>query len=153
MITKMTRAEAEAFLADLHVGVLSLNEVGRGPLSVPVWYDYEAGGEVWLVTETESRKGKLIAEGQRVSLCVQNEAPPYQYVSVEWPIRSIATASVEKHMRPLAHRYLGIEDGDRYIEFNQYGSDEMSDSIVVRMLPERWLTADYSKESIGIESR
>ncbi len=150
MSTKMTRAEAEAFLADVHVGILSLNEAGRGALTVPVWYDYEAGGEVWFVTERGSRKGKLIADGQRVSLCVQNEALPYQYVSVEGPIRSIATSNVKQHMRPLAHRYLGIVGGDRYIEVSEYGDGEMPESIVVRMLPERWLTADYNKELIGL---
>jgi hypothetical protein len=31
MDTTMTRAEREAFLADVHVGVLSIAEPGRGP--------------------------------------------------------------------------------------------------------------------------
>ena len=150
MTTKMTRDEAEVFLADVHVGILSLNEVGRGPLTVPLWYDYEAGGEVWFVTERDSRKGKLIADGERISLCAHNEALPYQYVTVEGPICSIATATVDQHMRPLAHRYLGVEGGDHYIDASGYGDGEMSESIVVRMLPERWLTADYNKESIGL---
>ncbi len=151
MTTKMTRAEAEAFLAEVRIGILSVNESGRGPLCIPLWYGYEAGGDVWFVTERSSRKGKLISAGQRVSLCVQNETAPYRYVSVEGPIRSIAPADVEQHVRPLAHRYLGSEAGDRYIEFNGYdtGSNETSE-IVVRVPPERWLTADYSKEPTGL---
>jgi nitroimidazol reductase NimA-like FMN-containing flavoprotein (pyridoxamine 5'-phosphate oxidase superfamily) len=150
MTTKMTRAEAETFLAGVHVGVLSIDEPDRGPLSVPVWYDYEAGGEIWFVTERESRKGKLMEDGQRVSFCVQNEALPYQYVSVEGPICSIETANVEEHMRPLAHRYMGAKDGDHYVEVNEYGEGEMIESIVVRVMPERWLTADYGKEEVGL---
>ena len=151
MSTKMTRNEAEVFLSEVRVGVLSVNEPGRGPLTVPVWYDYEVGGEVSFITEPGSRKGKLIAEGQRVSLCVQNEALPYRYVSVEGPIRSIASADVEKHFRPLAHRYLGVEGGDAYVEFNETADGAIEESqIIVRVLPERWLTADYSKESIGL---
>jgi PPOX class probable F420-dependent enzyme len=149
MSSKMTRAEAEAFLAEVRVGVLSLNEPGCGALTVPLWYDYEIGGELWFVTEKNSRKGKLLAEGQRMSLCVQDEAPPYRYVSVEGPVSSITPASNEEHMRPLARRYLGVEGGDRYIESEPDDPDDPQ-SIVVRVKPERWLSADYSKVSIGL---
>ena len=49
MDLRMTRAEREAFLADVHVGVLSIAEPGRGPLAAPIWYGYEPGGEIWLM--------------------------------------------------------------------------------------------------------
>jgi len=151
MSTKMTRDAAKAFLSGVRVGVLSVNEPGRGPLTVPVWYGYEVGGEVSFITESGSRKGKLIVLGQRVSLCVQNEIPPYQYVSVEGPIRSIAAADVEEHLRPLARRYLGVEGGDAYVAFNETEGGVLTvPQVIVRMSPERWLTADYSNESIGL---
>jgi len=75
---QMTRAEREAFLADLHVGVLSLPEPGRGPLTVPIWYAYDPGGELRIVTGRDSRKGRLLAGAERVSLCAQTEAPPWR---------------------------------------------------------------------------
>ena len=59
MPAPMTREEREAFLAGVHVGVLSIDEPGRGPLSVPVWYLYESGGEIVLVTRPEARKARL----------------------------------------------------------------------------------------------
>jgi nitroimidazol reductase NimA-like FMN-containing flavoprotein (pyridoxamine 5'-phosphate oxidase superfamily) len=37
----MTKDEREAFLAALHVGVISLEDPGHGPLTVPIWYAYE----------------------------------------------------------------------------------------------------------------
>jgi hypothetical protein len=64
---------------------------------------------------------------------------------VEGPITSIDPADVERHTRPLAHRYLGTELGDRYVERTQSG-DARRDSVVVRMRVERWLTVDYAKE-------
>ena len=54
----------------MHVAVLALTELGRGPLAAPIWYGYEPGGEIWFTTERDSRKGRLLAEGARVSLCV-----------------------------------------------------------------------------------
>lgn len=140
----MTREEREAFLADLHVGVLSLEDAARGPLSAPIWYDYEPGGEVWFITGKGSRKGRLLARGARVSLVAQTEDAPYRYVSVEGPIVSIEPAELEKHTRPMARRYLGREGGDRYVEAM---SGQTEASIVVRVHPERWLTVDYGKRA------
>lgn len=149
MTTKMSRDEREAFLADVHVGVISISEKGRGPLTIPVWYAYEPGGEVSIVTERNSRKMKLLEEGRRVSLCAQCETPPYKYVSIEGPVVGIDRSDVERHERPLARRYLGEKGGDRYIEVATDGR-EPDDMVRVRIRPERWLTVDYSKEDIGL---
>ena len=59
MSLKMSKAEREAFLMDLHVGVISIPEDGRGPLTVPIWYAYEPGGELRIITDRVSRKGRL----------------------------------------------------------------------------------------------
>jgi nitroimidazol reductase NimA-like FMN-containing flavoprotein (pyridoxamine 5'-phosphate oxidase superfamily) len=139
----MTRAEREAFLAGVHVGVISLADGARGPLTVPIWYGYEPGGEVWIVTERDSRKGKLLVGLDRFSLCAQTEAPPYKYVSVEGPITALEIAQLERDQRPLAHRYLGKQLGDQYIA--QSGASDRDGTIVVRMRPERWLSVDYTK--------
>ena len=138
----MTTTERETFLADLHVGIISIPEDGRGPLTVPVWYGYEPGGELRVVTGNASRKGRLLNRAGRFSLCVQTEIPPYRYVSVEGPIIAIEAADVERDLRPLARRYLGREGGDAYIASTR---DEHVDNVLVRIRPERWLTADYTK--------
>jgi nitroimidazol reductase NimA-like FMN-containing flavoprotein (pyridoxamine 5'-phosphate oxidase superfamily) len=83
MSLTMTRFERESFLADLHVGVLGVNAEGRGPLIVPVWYSYEPGGTVNVITGENSRKAALIDSTGRFSLCVQTELAPYKYVTVE----------------------------------------------------------------------
>jgi nitroimidazol reductase NimA-like FMN-containing flavoprotein (pyridoxamine 5'-phosphate oxidase superfamily) len=138
----MTKQERERFLADLHVGIISIPEEGRGPLSVPIWYSYEPGGELRVVTATTSRKARLLRRAGRFSLCAQAETWPYKYVSVEGPVVAIEPADVERDRRPLAHRYMGAQRGDRYIEKTRF---EYVGNVVVRMLPERWLTVDYAK--------
>jgi nitroimidazol reductase NimA-like FMN-containing flavoprotein (pyridoxamine 5'-phosphate oxidase superfamily) len=144
MSLAMSRAEREAFLADVHVGMISVTEPGRAPLALPIWYGYELGGEVRIVTGERSRKATLMRAAQRFSLCVQTEVPPYKYVSIEGPIVAIAPADVERDLRPLAHRYLGPELGDRYVSAaHDEGSEGM---VLVHMRPERWLTVDYAKE-------
>src|SRR5262249_7612843 len=87
--TRMSTGERESFLSDVRVGVVSIADGPRGPLTVPVWYGYERGGEVWFVTGRDSRKGKRLLLVDRISLCVQTETPPYKYLSVEGPIAGI----------------------------------------------------------------
>ncbi|MCZ6658839.1 MAG: pyridoxamine 5'-phosphate oxidase family protein [Gammaproteobacteria bacterium] len=136
-MTHMTADEKQAFLADLHVGVLGINDPGKGPLTVPVWYDYEPGGQLWFLTGPASRKGKLLAVGDRISLCAQTETPPYQYVSVEGSVASIDEPRDEG--LPMAVRYLGEERG------RAYSKGSAGESVVVRMNCGSWLGVDYSK--------
>ena len=144
MSLAMTKQERERFLADRHVGIISIPEEGRGPLSVPIWYLYEPGGELRVVTATTSRKARLLQHAGRFSLCAQAETWPYKYVSVEGPVVAIEPADLERDRRPLAHRYFGTLRGDRYIEETR-GEPGHVENVVVRMLPERWLTVDYAK--------
>jgi nitroimidazol reductase NimA-like FMN-containing flavoprotein (pyridoxamine 5'-phosphate oxidase superfamily) len=145
MSLAMTRQEREAFLADVRVGIIGIPEEGRGPLTVPIWYFYEPGGELRVVTARTSRKGQLLERAGRFSLCAQTETPPYKYVSVEGPVIAIEAADLERDVRPLAHRYLGRSMGDRYVEKTRRESEHVG-NVLVRMRPERWLTVDYAKE-------
>lgn len=138
-MTRMTMAEKQAFLADLHVGVLAIPEPDRGPLCVPVWYDYRPGGDLWFITEPQSRKGQLLRAGVRISLCAQTETAPYRYVSIEGPVTAIEPAADQ--LLPMAVRYLGEQAGRAYADGARASID-----ILVRVRPERWLAVDYGKQ-------
>lgn len=144
MSLAMTKDEREKFLAALHVGVISMEDPGRGPLTVPIWYMYEPGGELWVITDRDSRKGKLLKAGTRISLVAQTETAPYQYVSVEGPIVTVEPSHRDRDTLPMAQRYLGEELGRQYVAATS-DEREARGSIVVRMRPERWLTVDYKK--------
>ncbi len=135
----MSREEREAFLADLHVGILSIQRDGKGPLALPIWYQYE-GGQVIIHMSGDSVKATLLRRHGRASLTVQNEAPPYQYVMVEGPV---TLAHEGRDILSMAVRYLGDETGRQYATANP-PTDE---SVVARLTPERWLTTDYGKGS------
>jgi hypothetical protein len=137
----MSKAEREAFLAGLHVGVISIAEDGRAPLTIPIWYSYEPGGVVRFITGGASRKAALLRKAGRVSLCVQTETAPYQYVSVEGPV-TIGAPDFERDVRAMAHRYLGEQMGDVYLQMTE---NERTNTILVLLKPERWLTVDYTK--------
>ncbi|MEV5649633.1 pyridoxamine 5'-phosphate oxidase family protein [Nocardia sp. NPDC052254] len=136
----MTSSEREQFLAEVHVGVIAVERADRAPLAVPIWYDYEPGGDVLVWTEAGTVKDKLIRAAQRFSLTAQVEQPPYRYVTAEGPVVGIEPATSEI-VGSLAVRYMGPEAGAAFVAENL-----TPESIVIRMRPERWLSTDYSKE-------
>lgn len=137
----MSVREREQFLAGLHVGVLSVAAGrDRGPITVPVWYDYQAGAQVTVITGRSSRKGLAVAAAGRMSLCAQDENPPYRYVSVEGPV-VIEELDLDERLA-MARRYLGPEGGDRYVADNP---DPDAENVMIRMTPEHWLSVDYGK--------
>jgi PPOX class probable F420-dependent enzyme len=144
MATTMSKQEREAFLAGVHVGVLSIAQEGEAPLAVPVWYSYTPGGEVHIVTGGSTRKAKAVRRAGQLSLCVQDEAPPYRYVSVSGAVTTLDGVDVERDLRPLARRYLGLEGGDQWIEQNG-GSSAGQGDVLIRMRPQSWLSADFGK--------
>lgn len=134
----MTQSEREQFLSELHVGVLGIERPDGPPLTVPVWYVYEPGGELWFLISPDSVKGRLLQKSMRFSLCAQSESLPYKYVSIEGTA-TISPFDKELHGRPIARRYLGVKGGDSYVE------NDDGESVRVSTTPERWFTVDYSK--------
>jgi nitroimidazol reductase NimA-like FMN-containing flavoprotein (pyridoxamine 5'-phosphate oxidase superfamily) len=133
----MSAAERDEFLADVHVGILAVDEPGRGPLALPVWYQYE-NGEVMIGMDGNSVKATLLRAAGRATLTVQTEEPPYKYASVEGPVVIEADQRDDFQM---ASRYLGAELGRWYADTNP-STDE---SVVVRLTPEHWRTMDFAK--------
>ncbi len=135
----LTREERESFLAEPHVAALAVDgEAGRGPLTVPIWYQYEPGGLVWIMTGLDSRKNRLIRAAGRFSLMIDREEPTVRYVSVEGPVTGTSPATVEQ-LREMAARYLPAGKVDAYVDFAWKNHGEQ---VVVRMRPEHWVSSD-----------
>jgi PPOX class probable F420-dependent enzyme len=136
----LTEAERERFLSEKHIGVLSVAAGdGRPPASVPIWYDYTPDGNIRISTGASRRKAKLIERARVVTLVVQREELPYQYVVVEGTVVDTTTPTPLEVREAIAIRYLG-EDGGR--EFVRSMGDY--DSVLFTIRPDRWFTADFS---------
>ena len=134
----MTKDQREEFLADVHVGVITVAREVGAPMAGPVWYHYEPGGDVVFVVEPTSEKVRLLERSGEASLCAQSEVVPYKYVTVEGPT---VVGDVDDDMeRLLAYRYLGREVGDVYLQ-----AVAGSEGRVVRLTPTRWRTVDYTR--------
>jgi Pyridoxamine 5'-phosphate oxidase len=136
--------DRESFLAEPHVAALSVtDDAGRGPFTVPIWYQYAPGGEAWVLTEAGSRKTRLIEAAGRFTLMVERVMPTVRYVSVEGQVTRMVPGT-DAHLRESAERYLPPDEVPAYIEFVR----ELGEQVAIYLRPERWLTADLGPGAI-----
>jgi hypothetical protein len=132
-------SEREKFLAEPHIGALSVSAgPERGPLTVPVWYQYTRGGELWVLTGADSRKAKLIKEAGRFTVMVERLEPTVRYVSVEGPVARMVPGTDEQLLE-MTSRYLPEERVGPYLEF---AKANLPEDVAIYMSPQRWLSAD-----------
>ena len=131
--------DRELFLAEPHIAALSVSAgEGRGPLTVPIWYQYAPGGEAWVLTPAGSRKARLIEAAGRFTLMVERVLPTVRYVSVEGPVtRTIA--GTDELLREITGRYLAPDKAQSYIE---WARAELGEQVAIYLRPQRWLSAD-----------
>ncbi len=131
--------DRELFLAEPHIAALSVSAgQGRGPLTLPIWYQYELGGDAWVLTSAGSWKARLIDAAGRFTLMVQRVTPTIRYVSVEGPVTRTIPGTDEL-LREIAARYLPPEKVPAYIELAEA---EFGEQVAIYLRPQRWLTAD-----------
>jgi Pyridoxamine 5'-phosphate oxidase len=131
--------DRESFLAEPHVAALSVSAGHScGPFTVPIWYQYERGGEAWVLTEAGSRKVGLIETAGRFTLMVQRVLPTTRYVSVEGPVTRTVPGT-DALLLEMATRYLPPERVRSYIGF---AKAELGEQVAIYLHPERWMTAD-----------
>ncbi|HJP80226.1 MAG TPA: pyridoxamine 5'-phosphate oxidase family protein [Pseudonocardiaceae bacterium] len=132
-------ADREAFLAQPHIGALAIAAgTERAPLTLPIWYQYEPGGELWFMVERRSRKTPLIEAAGRVSLMVDRTTPTVRYVSIEGPVVTTEPGTLDQ-LREMATRYLPPDSAEQYLAF---AASDHADQLTVRVRPERWYSSD-----------
>ena len=135
----LSREEREQMLAEPHIGALAVDAGdGRGPVTVPIWYGYSPGGEVWVLTGRDSRKAQLIEQAGRFSLMVERIQPSVRYVSIEGPVTG-TTPGTHDDLVTISSRYLPPEQVEPYVKIAEA---DHGPQVVIRMRPERWLSAD-----------
>lgn len=135
----LSKDEREQFLAEPHIAALSVSAGdGRGPLTVPIWYQYTPGGEPWVLTGVESRKRRLIEAAGCFSLMVERTEPTVRYVAVDGAVSRIEPGTDDHHAE-LAHRYLPPEQAEKFLN---YALTELGEYVAIHLRPQHWLSAD-----------
>ncbi len=119
----------------------------RPPLTVPIWYGYELGGNVTFFTGTmgrTARKSRLIAKAGVLSLVVQREEFPYKYVTVEGTVVETAQPPSAEQVLAIVRRYLPEEQAQGFVT-GELGNPNTT-LILYTIHPDRWLSFDFSPD-------
>jgi hypothetical protein len=140
--SRLSVADRELFLAEPHIAALSVAAgQDRGPLTIPMWYQYTPGGEAWILTEAGSRKARLIEAAGRFTLMVERLMPTVRYVSIEGPVTRMIPGTDELLLE-MTERYLAPEKVPAYLEF---AKTELGEHVAIYLRPQRWLSADLGE--------
>jgi hypothetical protein len=135
----MSEAEVRSFLTALpaRTGKLATVRADGRPHIAPVWYDVDDDGSLVFNTGESTVKGRNIRREPRVSLCVDDDRPPFSFVVVEGVAEiSEDLGEVRRWAGRLGGRYMGAERGEEYASRNGVAGE-----LLVRVRPERVVSA------------
>lgn len=112
---KMTQAEYKSFLLDTpRTGKLATVRDDGRPHVAPIWFDLD-GDELIFTTWHESVKAKNLRRDPRLSLCIDDETPPFAFVIIEG--EAIITESLDELRQwatRIGGRYMGAARAEEY---------------------------------------
>jgi PPOX class probable F420-dependent enzyme len=133
-VPDMTDDEAYAFIDERPARTAKLATVGKdgGPHVAPIWVALD-GRAIVFTTDAGSRKGRALRRDPRVSMCFDDERPPFSFVVVT------ATVTISEDLDELLHwatviggRYMGDDVAERYGRRNAVAGE-----LLVRATPTR----------------
>ena len=127
------------FLAALPARTAKLATVradGR-PHIAPVWYDLDDDGSLVFNTGAATVKGRNMQRDPRVSLCVEDDRPPFSFVTIEGVVEiSDDLDEVRSLASRIGGRYMGADRAEEYGTRNGVPGE-----LVVRVQPRHIVAA------------
>ncbi len=117
---EMSPAEIRSFLvADPpHTGKVAFTAKDGSPRVVPIWFVVEEKDLVFN-TGADTLKGRAFARDPRVALCVDDERPPFSFVTVRGEVTlSEDPEEVWRTAAAIGGRYMGADRAQEYGERN-----------------------------------
>ncbi len=97
-----------------HTAKMATVRADGRPHVAPVWIALD-GDDIVLTTNTSTAKGKALRRDPRVALCVDDERPPFSFVTVEG--RAEVSEDPDELLRwatVIGGRYMGADRADEY---------------------------------------
>ncbi len=116
----LDEAEIGAFLTEgTRTAKLAVVRKDGSPLVTPVWFLLDSDGTIVFMTGKQTVKGRAIQRDPRVSLCVEDDRPPFAFVRVDGVVElSEDPVDLQRWATRIAERYMGAERAQEFGERN-----------------------------------
>ena len=134
---RMTPDETRAFLlAGTRTAALATVRADGRPHVAPVWFTLD-GDDLLFNTGEETVKGANLRCNGRVALMVDDEEPPFAFVSIEGDVSLSDDLDTMRHWATrIAARYMGEDQADAYGKRNAVPGE-----LLVRVRPTKIVAA------------
>lgn len=131
---EMTPDECRAFLvAGARTGKLATVRRDGRPHVMPVWFALDDDGSLLFTTGEQTVKGRTLRRSGRAMLCVDDDAPPYAFVTAEGPVElSEDLGALLTWATRIAERYMGPGRAEEFGRRNAVPGE-----LLARLRPER----------------
>jgi PPOX class probable F420-dependent enzyme len=128
---EMTTLDALAFIAEApRTAKLAFNRPNGQPVVLPVWIAVDGDTVVFNTGETTA-KGRAIKREPRVAICVDDERPPFSFVTIEGTAELIDDIDEVRHWAAIiGGRYMGADRADEFGDRNGVPGE-----LLVRVTP------------------
>ncbi|HEV8045040.1 MAG TPA: PPOX class F420-dependent oxidoreductase [Rubrobacter sp.] len=132
---EMTAAELREFLLGrARTASLATVRADGRPHVAPIWFDLD-GETLVFTTGEDSVKGRNMARDPRVSLCIDDEEPPFHFVLIDGSAESTSgDPDLLYWSTRLGGRYMGAERAEEYGRRNAVEGE-----LLVRVTPRKIL--------------
>lgn len=133
MAQQMTNEESRSFMLDrARTAVLATVRADGRPHVAPIWFDLDDEVLVFMTGET-TVKARNMRRDPRVSLCVDEEEPPFHFVAIEGISElSAGDPDLLYWATRIGGRYMGSDRADEYGRRNAVEGE-----LLVRVAPQK----------------
>jgi PPOX class probable F420-dependent enzyme len=137
----MNESEVRAFLTSdpPHTGKLATTRRDGSPHVAPVWFAVDDDGSIVFTTHQDTVKGRSLRRDPRAALCVDDERPPFSFVTVQGVVDlSVDPDELLRWATVIGGRYMGADRAEEYGARNGVEGE-----MVCRLRPTKIFSAAY----------
>src|SRR4051794_29591286 len=136
---RMNEDEVRAFITSMppHTGKVATVRADGRPHVAPVWYAVDDDGSIYFTTGADTVKGKNLARTGYAAMSVDDERPPFSFVTIEGPVALSDDLDAVRHWATIVGgRYMGEDKGAAFGERNAVPGE-----LLVHLRPEKVTSA------------
>jgi PPOX class probable F420-dependent enzyme len=135
---KMTDSEWRAFVSEgTRTGKAGVTRKDGTPHVTPIWFVLD-GDDILFNTHRESVKGRVLARDPRLTVCVDDQTPPYSYVTLHAEASLIEDLEeMRRWATVIGGRYMGADRAEEFGARNGVPTEYLVRARITGVVAER----------------